>query len=44
MPQMELAGKMYEVDDNGFLQEPERWTEDIARAYAEKEGDRKSVV
>jgi TusE/DsrC/DsvC family sulfur relay protein len=38
MAQMELAGNVYEVDDNGFLQEPEKWNEDIAKAYAEKEG------
>ena len=38
MPQMELAGGMYEVDDNGFLQEPEKWNKDIAKAYAAKEG------
>jgi TusE/DsrC/DsvC family sulfur relay protein len=38
MPQLELAGHMYEVDDNGFLQEPEKWTEDVARAYAARDG------
>ncbi|MCR4393393.1 MAG: TusE/DsrC/DsvC family sulfur relay protein [Dehalococcoidales bacterium] len=38
MAKMELAGMMLEVDENGFLQEPEKWTEDIARAYAAKEG------
>ena len=34
MAQMELAGEMYEVDENGFMQETDRWTEDVARAYA----------
>lgn len=38
MPQMELAGNMYEVDENGFLQEPEKWNKDIAKAYAALEG------
>jgi TusE/DsrC/DsvC family sulfur relay protein len=38
MAQMRLAGNTYEVDDNGFLQEPEKWNEDIARAYAEMDG------
>jgi TusE/DsrC/DsvC family sulfur relay protein len=38
MPQLELAGHMYEVDDKGFLQEPEKWTEDVARAYAARDG------
>ena len=34
MPKMELAGGTYEVDENGFLQETDRWNEDIAMAYA----------
>jgi len=38
MAQMELAGNMYEVDENGFMQETAKWTEDVARAYAAKEG------
>jgi len=38
MAQMELAGDMYEVDENGFMQETDRWTEDVARAYGALEG------
>lgn len=38
MAQMELAGNMYEVDENGFMQETARWNEDVARAYAALEG------
>jgi tRNA 2-thiouridine synthesizing protein E len=38
MAQMELAGKMYEVDEHGFMQETEKWNKEIARAYALKEG------
>jgi tRNA 2-thiouridine synthesizing protein E len=38
MPQVELAGEMYEVDEKGFLQEPERWNEAVARTMAAKEG------
>ena len=38
MPQMELAGSMYEVDEKGFLQETAKWNEDLARAYAALEG------
>ena len=38
MAKMELAGNEYEVDEKGFLQETDKWNEDIARAYAEKEG------
>jgi tRNA 2-thiouridine synthesizing protein E len=35
---MELDGVVCEVDDHGFLQETEKWTEGIARAYAAREG------
>src|SRR4030042_669578 len=38
MPQMELAGNTYDVDEKGFLQTPEKWNEEIARAYAAREG------
>ncbi len=38
MPKMELAGITVEVNSDGFLQEPDKWTEDIARAYAALEG------
>ncbi len=38
MPKLLLAGELYEVDDKGFLQETERWNEDLARAYAALEG------
>jgi tRNA 2-thiouridine synthesizing protein E len=38
MAQMELAGNRYEVDEHGFLQEPEKWNEAIAKAYAALEG------
>ena len=42
MPQIELAGKIYEVDEDGFLQELDKWSEEFANAYAhaeEIEGD-----
>src|SRR4030042_897443 len=38
MAQIELAGMMLEVDEHGFMQETDKWTEDIARAYGQKEG------
>jgi TusE/DsrC/DsvC family sulfur relay protein len=38
MAQMELAGKMYEVDEHGFMQETPKWNQEIALAYAVKEG------
>jgi len=37
MPQIELAGKIYEVDEDGFLQELDKWTEEFAQAYAHTE-------
>jgi TusE/DsrC/DsvC family sulfur relay protein len=38
MSTIELAGKTYEVDEDGFLQEPDKWNEEFARAYASTEG------
>ena len=37
MAKMELAGQMLEVDEHGFMQETDKWNEDVARAYALKE-------
>lgn len=38
MPQLEINGKKYEVDEDGFLQELDKWTEDFAQGYANLEG------
>jgi tRNA 2-thiouridine synthesizing protein E len=38
MAKMELAGNTYEVDEHGFLQETDKWSEAIALAYAQQEG------
>jgi dissimilatory sulfite reductase related protein len=38
MPKIELGGVSYEVDEDGFLQEPDRWNDSVAKALAEKEG------
>lgn len=38
MARLELAGTVFKVDEKGFLQEPDKWSEDIARAYAALEG------
>ena len=38
MPQIELAGKTYDVDEDGFLQELYKWNEEFAQAYANTEG------
>ncbi len=32
MPQLDLNGKSCEVDEDGFLVDPECWNEDVARA------------
>ncbi|MFP5229639.1 MAG: TusE/DsrC/DsvC family sulfur relay protein [Acidobacteriota bacterium] len=37
MPTFEVQGRQYEVDEDGFLQEPERWSDDVARDFAESE-------
>jgi TusE/DsrC/DsvC family sulfur relay protein len=38
MPTINLAGKAYEVDEDGFLQELDKWNENFASAYAKEEG------
>ena len=37
VPVFEIEGRKYEVDEDGFLQEPERWNEDVAKDFAETE-------
>ena len=38
MPQYNVNGRVYEVDDDGFLQEPEIWNEEVAKDFALTEG------
>jgi TusE/DsrC/DsvC family sulfur relay protein len=38
MPTIELAGKMYDVDKEGFLVKPDQWNEEFAKAHANSEG------
>jgi dissimilatory sulfite reductase related protein len=38
MAQIELAGKMIDIDERGFMQDVSQWNEEIAKAYAAKEG------
>ena len=38
MAQLEIAGTTYEVDEDGFLQELDRWSKDFAQGYANVEG------
>ena len=36
MPTIEYKGKSYEVDEDGFLSNPENWDEDFAQAVADQ--------
>jgi dissimilatory sulfite reductase related protein len=38
MPTYESKGKVYEVDEDGFLQDPALWSEDVARDFMSTEG------
>ncbi len=38
MPVFEVHDKKYEVDEDGFLQEPGIWNDDVARDFAITEG------
>lgn len=38
MPVNEIAGVQVDVDDDGFLTNPDQWTEDIAKVLAAEEG------
>ncbi len=37
MSDIEVAGKTYELDEDGFLVDPEEWNMDIAKYFAEVE-------
>ncbi len=38
MPTFEANGKTYDVDEDGFLEEPGIWTKDVACDFATSEG------
>ncbi len=38
MAAITVGGKQFEVDEDGFMQDPAQWDEAIARAMAEQEG------
>lgn len=38
MPGIEINGREIELDDDGFLLDPEDWSEDLAHALAAAEG------
>lgn len=37
MPTFEAHGKTYAVDEDGFLEQPEMWSEEVAKDFAETE-------
>jgi tRNA 2-thiouridine synthesizing protein E len=38
MPLFEIGGEKYVIDEDGFMQEPERWSEAIAAVMAQSDG------
>ena len=38
MAKLEISGKEFEVDGDGFLVNPEIWNEDVAKLFAEADG------
>lgn len=38
MPTLEIEGKKFEVDGDGFLTTPETWNDDVAKLFARYDG------
>ena len=38
MAELELGGKMMEVDEDGFIQDPDGWNEEVAKSLGKIEG------
>ncbi len=38
MATLEIEGRVFEVDGDGFLQQPDLWDEDVARLIAKSDG------
>ena len=38
MAQMELGGKMLNIDEDGFIEDPSEWNEGVAKSLATTEG------
>ncbi|MBW2526692.1 MAG: TusE/DsrC/DsvC family sulfur relay protein [Deltaproteobacteria bacterium] len=38
MPNFQVGDMTLEIDEDGFIQEPDRWNEDVAAALAKTEG------
>lgn len=37
VPEFQIDGRTYEVDEDGFLQDPELWDEEVAKDFAQTE-------
>ncbi|HTY25564.1 MAG TPA: TusE/DsrC/DsvC family sulfur relay protein [Desulfomonilaceae bacterium] len=38
MPTLEIDGRTFDVDEDGFLKDPNIWNEEVARLFAKTEG------
>jgi dissimilatory sulfite reductase related protein len=38
MPTYQCEGKVYDVDEDGFLQDPDLWNDEVARDFKSTEG------
>lgn len=38
MAQLEIEGKIFEVDGDGFLVNPQEWDEEVAKLFAKNDG------
>ncbi len=38
MPTLEIDGRTFDVDEDGFLKDPNVWNEEVARLFAKTEG------
>ncbi|MGA8183736.1 MAG: TusE/DsrC/DsvC family sulfur relay protein [Terriglobia bacterium] len=38
MPTYQCEGKVYDVDEDGFLEDPELWNDEVARDFMSTEG------
>jgi len=38
VPTVKINDATYELDEDGFLQEPEKWNEDVVNYFAKQEG------
>jgi dissimilatory sulfite reductase related protein len=38
MPQIELGGKLLDIDEDGFIEDPSEWDENVALDLAKTEG------